>query len=170
MDSIARAPIALLLIALGAAVIGCDDDRRAEAREQSLERAAERSRLIADAEWTYERELRAPERGDTGPVEEDRCRLTLPDDDRARDVACGFFMMALEPRTDSAWIDQLVRTLGGMVVERREIPGWATRLEDAVPYVLVSVPTGQEPEAIRRALASEGVRFVDVRRIQRRRP
>jgi hypothetical protein len=63
-----------------------------------------------------------------------------------------------------------VQALGGIVVERSEIPGWATRLDDAVPYVLVSVPTGQEPEAIQRALASEGVRFVDVRRIQRRRP
>jgi hypothetical protein len=56
------------------------------------------------------------------------------------------------------------------VVEWQEIPGWATRLDDAVSYVLVSVPTGREPDAIGRALASEGVRFVDVRRIQRRRP
>jgi hypothetical protein len=162
--------IVISVFVLLVAVAGCDDQRRVDAREQSLERAAERSRQIAQAEWTYEREARPPERGDAGPVEEDRCRITLPAEDRARDVACGFFMMALEAHADSAWVEQLVQALGGIVVERRQIPGWATRLDDAVPYVLVSVPTGQEPEAIRRALASEGVRFVDVRRIQRRRP
>lgn len=160
--------VTLVLLLLAPA--GCGDERRIQAREQSLERAAERSRLIAGAEWTYEREVRPPERGDTAPVQEDRCRITLPGEDRPRDVACGFFMMAVEPHADSVWIERLVQTLGGIVVERHEIPGWATRLDDPVPYVLVSVPTGQEPEAIRRALASEGVRFVDVRRIPRRRP
>jgi hypothetical protein len=160
----------ILAVLLLAPMASCGEGRREEVRERSLQRALERSRLIADAEWTYERELRPPERGDTGPVEEDRCRITLPGEDAGRDVACGFFMMALEPHADSAWTEQLVTTLGGIVVERREIPGWATRLEDPVPYVLVSVPTGEEPVAIRRALASEGVRFVDVRRIQRRRP
>jgi hypothetical protein len=165
MKPIVRTTLVLMLLV----VAGCAD-RRADGREQSLERAAERSRLIAAADWTYEREFRTPERGDTLPVEEDRCRIRIPGDDRPRDVACGFFMLALEPHADSAWIEQLVQALGGIVVERSEIPGWATRLDDAVPYVLVSVPTGQEPEAIQRALASEGVRFVDVRRIQRRRP
>jgi hypothetical protein len=86
------------------------------------------------------------------------------------DVACGIFFMALEADADSAWIDELVRSLGGEVVERTRLPAWATRLEDPVPYVLVSVPIGQEAGAIRRAAASEGVRFVDVRRVQRRRP
>jgi hypothetical protein len=166
MKRIVKVASMLVLVAM----TGCGDERREAARERSLERAAERSRLIAGAEWTYERELRPPERGDTGPVEEDRCRITLPGDERALDVACGFFMMALEAHADSAWIERLVLALGGVVVERREIPGWATRLDDPVPYVLVSVPTGQEPHAIQRALASEGVRFVDVRRIQRRRP
>lgn len=148
----------------------CDSQRADEARAHSIERALERSRLVAQAEWTYQRELRPPERGDTGPVEEDRCLITLPGDDGAFDVACGLFFMALESSADSAWIHQLARGLGGVVVEWQEIPGWATRLDDAVSYVLVSVPTGREPAAIRRALASEGVRFVDVRRIQRRRP
>jgi hypothetical protein len=157
-------PAMALLVAAG-----CSGDRDAE-RERSMERAQERSALIARGEWTYEREPRPPERGDVGPVEEDRCRITLPDDDRAIDVACGFFFLALEADADSAWIEQLVRELGGIVVERREIPGWATRLDQPVPYFLVSVPTGQEPTAIRRALASEGVRFVDVRRVRRLRP
>lgn len=135
-----------------------------------MDRALERSRLVAQADWSYDRELRPPERGDTGPVEEDRCRVTLPGQDEPVDVACGLFFMALEADVDSAWVYQLTDGLGGEVVEWQEIPGWATRLDDAVSYVLVSVPTGQEPHAIRRALASEGVRFVDIRRIQRRRP
>jgi hypothetical protein len=153
-----------------AALAACDSQRADDARARSIERALERSRLVADAEWSYQRELRPPERGDTGPVEEDRCMITLPGDDGAFDVACGLFFMALEPSADSAWVHQLARGLGGVVVEWQEIPGWATRLDDAVSYVLVSVPTGREPDAIGRALASEGVRFVDVRRIQRRRP
>jgi hypothetical protein len=161
--------IAIAVAALTAMACG-GDARREEARERSLQQAAETSEQIAAAQWSYDREVRPPERGDEGPVEEDRCQITLPGQDRPRDVACGFFMMALDPQVDSLWVDQLVRALGGVVVERREIPGWATRLEDPIPYVLVSVPTGKEPDAIRRALASEGVRFVDVRRIQRRRP
>jgi hypothetical protein len=167
MKSIGGILVSVLLLS---ALAGCGEGRREAAREQALERAAERSRLIAGAEWTYEREQRPPERGDTGPIEEDRCRITLPGEERQHDVACGFFMLALEPQVDSAWVEQLVQAVGGVVVEWQEIPGWATRLDDPVPYVLASVPTGQEPEAIRRALASEGVRFVDVRRIQRRRP
>jgi hypothetical protein len=167
MNSTVKGALAVVLVAVAA----CGGDaRREEARERSLQQAAETSRQIAEAQWTYDRELRPPERGDAGPVEEDRCRITLPGQVEPRDVACGFFMMALDPQVDSLWIEQLVRALGGVVVERREIPGWATRLDDPVPYVLVSVPTGDEPQAIRRALASEGVRFVDVRRIQRRRP
>jgi hypothetical protein len=157
----------LVLLALTA---GCGGDRREEVRARSLERAAETSRLLAEAEWIYEREVRPPERGDVAPVEEDRCRVLTPGEAVPRDVACGLFFMAMEAGVDSVWIADLARSLGGAVVEWREIPGWATRLDEPVPYVLVAVPTGQEPAAIRRALASEGVRFVDVRRIQRRRP
>lgn len=146
----------------------CGD--RADAGARAMDRAAETSRLIAQAEWQYDREIRAPERGETEPMEEDRCRITLPGEERARDVLCGVFFMAMEPHTDSAWIQQLVHTLGGEILERRQLPGWATTLDDPVPYVLVRVPIGEEPRAIQRALASEGVRFVDVRRIQRRRP
>jgi hypothetical protein len=161
----------LTVLVLGAGgLAACDSQRAEDARARSIERAFERSRLVAQAEWSYQRELRPPERGDAGPVEEDRCMITLPGDEGAFDVACGFFFMALDPSADSAWVHQLAQGLGGVVVEWQEIPGWATRLDDAVSYVLVSVPTGREPEAIRRAIASEGVRFVDVRRIQRRRP
>jgi hypothetical protein len=148
---------------------GCGD-RTGDGGARAMEQAAETSRLIAQAEWQYDREIRPPERGDTEPVEEDRCRITLPGQDAPRDVVCGIFFMALEPHADSAWIDQMVHSLGGEVIERRQLPGWATRLDHPVPYVLVQVPLGEEPRAIQRALASEGVRFVDVRRIQRRRP
>lgn len=157
-----------MTLCLTTATLACGD--RPGAADRALEQAAETSRLIAQAEWQYDREIRPPERGETEPVEEDRCRITLPGDEAARDVACGVFFMALEADTDSAWVDQLVRSLGGEIIERRELPGWATRLDDPVPYAVVLVPVGEEARAIQRALASEGVRFVDVRRIQRRRP
>jgi hypothetical protein len=161
---IATAAVTLALAAALAAACGVDRGT------DSLDRAVENSRRVAQAEWTYERELRPPERGDTAPVEEDRCRITLPGDDQPRDVACGLFFMALRPGADSARVERMVAAMGGEVVERQSIPGWATRLGDPVPYLLVSVPLGEEPRAIRRALATEEVRFVDVRRVQRRRP
>jgi hypothetical protein len=159
---LAWAPLCVLVTA-------CGGDPEA-ARERMIQRADETSRQVAAAEWHYDREQRPPERGDTAPIEEDRCRVDMPGEDRLVDVACGLFFMAMEPQVDSAWIDRLVASLGGEVVERERLPAWATRLDEEVPYVLVSVPLGQEPVAIRRALASEGVRLVDVRRVQRRRP
>jgi hypothetical protein len=158
------AALALLLAA------ACGGDREVDRMTRSLDRAMETSRRVAQAEWTYERELRPPERGDTAPVEEDRCRITMPGEAERRDVACGLFFMALRPGADSARVERMVAAMGGEVLERQSIPGWATRLGDPVPYLLVSVPTGEEPRAIRRALAAEEVRFVDVRRVQRRRP
>jgi hypothetical protein len=161
----AMKPARWIAIALAVATaVACGDE------VEPLDRALETSRRVAQAEWSYERELRPPERGDTGPVEEDRCRITLPGEDAARDVACGLFFMALRPGADSARVERLVAALGGEVIERQALPGWATRLGDPVPYLLVSVPLGEEPRAIRRALATEEVRFVDVRRVQRRRP
>lgn len=159
--------IPLLLLLPMTAACG---DRDTDAMARSLDQAAETSRRIAHAEWSYDREVRTPERGDTVPVEEDRCRILLPGDDERRDVACGLFFMALRPGADSARIERRVADLGGDIIERRSLPAWATSLGDPVPYVLVSVPLGEEPQAIRRALAWEEVRFVDVRRVQRRRP
>lgn len=156
-----------MVLVLGTMACG---DRGADARERMLERAEETTRRVAAAEWHYDRELRPPERGGTAPVEEDRCRVTLPGETAPVDVACGFFLLALEPEVDSVWVHQLVDALGGVLVDWTELPAWATRLDEPVPYVMVSVPTGSEGRAIRRAAASEGVRFVDVRRIQRRRP
>jgi hypothetical protein len=166
LRTVCRVPAVLALTMIAA----CGESRDPDAMARSLDQAVDASRRIARAEWTYEREVRPPERGDTAPVEEDRCRILLPDDDQPRDVACGLFFLALRPGADSARVERRVEGLGGEVVERQSIPAWATRLGDPVPYVLVSVPVGQEPHAIRRAVTWEEVRFVDVRRVQRRRP
>lgn len=168
LEPISRIPAVLVLVLVTS--VACGEPRDPDAMARSLAQAVEASRRIAQAEWTYDREVRPPERGDTAPVEEDRCRILLPDDDRPRDVACGLFFLALRPGADSARVEQRVEGLGGEVVERQSIPAWATRLGDPVPYLLVSVPLGEEPGAIRRALTWEEVRFVDVRRVQRRRP
>jgi hypothetical protein len=159
--------VTAVLLLLAAA--GCGEEQRRAERERSLARASERSRILARADWVYDRELAPPSRGQTQPVEEDRCRVALPDDGLV-DVACGQFFLALEPGADQDRVDVLMAHIGGEVLERREIPGWATRLDDPLPYILVAVPIGREPDAIRRALASEGVRFADVRRVRRLRP
>lgn len=138
------------------------------------ERALERSRAIAGSEWSYGQDTVPPEQGEREAQIVERCRVTLPGGSRGEgqtlDVTCGHVFLGLEPEADSAWIEQLVDGLGVEVVERGRVPGWTTSLGEPVSYLLVRTEPGREGRVLERALASEGVRFVDVREVSRRRP
>lgn len=153
-------------------------------REEPVERALERSRAVAAAEWSYGTDTLPPEQGEREPRLVDRCRITLPgvgsagggadarseDGERTVDVACGQLFLGLEPDADSAWIARLVEGLDAEVLDRGAIPRWTTALGEPVRYVVVRVDPGRERRTLERALSSEGVRFVDVREVARRRP
>ena len=138
------------------------------------DRALERSRVIAGAEWSYGQDTIPPEQGKREAQIVERCRVTLPggaaEAARTLDVTCGHVFLGLEPDADSAWIEQLVDGLGAEVVERGRVPGWTTSLGEPVAYLLVRTEPGREGTVLARALAAEGVRFVDVREVSRRRP
>lgn len=138
-----------------------------------LEQAEARSRAVAEAEWWYGKDTLPPERGERTPRIVDRCRVAMPAGANAADtleVACGVVFLALEPDADSAWIDRLLTTLDVEVADRGRVPGWATSLDAPVEYLLVRTDPGREQRTLQRALASEGIRFVDVRAVSRRRP
>ena len=135
------------------------------------ERALERSRAVAAGEWSYGQDTVPPEQGEREARLVDRCRVTLPSvaesaddaaESRTLDVTCGHVFLGLEPGADSAWVERLV--------ERGRVPGWTTSLGEPVSYLLVRTEPRGEGRILERALASEGVRFVDVREVSRRRP
>ncbi len=139
--------------------------------------ALERSRAIAAGEWSYGQDTLPPEQGGNEARIVDRCRVTLEgagggSDAEARtlDAACGLLFLGLEAGADSAWIERLAAALDVEVVERGAIPAWTTALGEPVEYLLVRVETGGEGRTLERALDSQGVRFVDVREVSRRRP
>lgn len=142
--------------------------------EDPKERALERSRAVAGAEWSYGQDTIPPEQGEREARLVERCRVTLPDaaaeTGRTLDVTCGHVFLGLEPDADSVWIEQLVGGLGVEVVERGRVPAWTTSLGEPVTYLLVRTEPGREATVLARALASDKVRFVDVREISRRRP
>ena len=143
-----------------------------EAADREPAAAAEaRSRAIAAAEWHYGQDTVPGDAGSPGPRVVDRCRVTLPaEPDDTLDVACGLLFLGLEPGTDSARIARLADALELEVADRGALPAWTTELGEPLRYVLVRVPARRERRAAERALASDGVRFVDVREVARRRP
>ncbi len=134
-----------------------------------VERALERSRAVAAAEWSYGQDTIPPEQGEREARVVERCRMTLPAGSTL-DVTCGHVFLGLDPDADSAWIEWLVDGLGVEVAERGRVPGWTTSLGEPVSYLLVRTEPRGEARTLERALASEGVRFVDVREVSRRRP
>lgn len=178
----ALVPGAALTLAAALALAACGGDSRSP--EDSVERATERSRAVAAAAWSYGTDTLPPEQGEQRPRIVDRCRITLPAEGdagvevggeaggsgRTVDVSCGHLFIGLEAEADSAWIERLVERLSGEVVERGAVPGWTTPLGEPVRYLLLRVEPGREGRTIERALNSEGVRFVDVREVARRRP
>lgn len=162
--------VARLLVAtavVGTGVAGCGER---QGREDAVASALRRSRAVMAATWSYGADTLPPERGSTAPRIVDRCRVALPGADAPLDVACGVIFLGLEPDADTAWIGRVVRGLGGEVVGRGRIPGWGSALGEAQPYLLMRVQTGTESRTLERAFHSEGVRFVDVRPVRRRRP
>lgn len=155
-----------LLVVGGCGEAGDDGD--------PVARAVQRSEAVAAAEWTYGQDTIPPAQGEQEARVVDRCRLALPAEEgageRTLEVTCGHVFIGLEADADSAWVERLVDGLGVEVVERGRIPAWTTALDEPVVYLLVRTEEGQERRTLQRALASEGVRFVDVREVSRRRP
>ncbi len=138
--------------------------------EAALEAALERSRAVAEAEWIYGADTLPPSPGDRVPRIEARCRITLPGGSEAEEVACGQVFVGLDPEADSAWIARVVRSLGAEVLDRGRVPGWSSALGEPQPYLLLRVEPGTEARTLQRAFNSDGIRFVDVRPVRRRRP
>jgi hypothetical protein len=133
--------------------------------------AEARSRAVVAADWHYGQDTVPGEPGSPAPRIVDRCGVTLPGaEEDTLDVACGLLFLALEPGTDSARVARIAYALDLEVADRGALPAWSTELGEPLRYVLVRVPTGREGRAAGRALASEGIRFVDVREVARRRP
>lgn len=161
-----RALVAVAAVATaGAAACG-----ERPGRGEAVASALKRSRAVMAAKWSYGVDTLPPERGSTAPQLVDRCRVTLPDAEAPMDVACGVIFLGLEPSADTTWIGRVVEGLGGEVVGRGRIPGWGSALGEPQPYLLVRVATGAESRTLERAFHSDGVRFVDVRPVRRRRP
>ncbi len=160
-------------LGLGLLLAGCGDRGG-----DPLERAARRSEAVAAGEWSYGRDTLP---GREGPQVVDRCRITLPTEGAAgeliegrdsltMDVACGVLFLGLEPDADGAWVERLVAGLGAERVDEGAIPAWVTPLNEPLRYVLIRVDLGEEQRTLTRALASDGVQFVDVREVSIRRP
>ncbi len=136
--------------------------------------AVERSRAIAAGEWLYGQDTLPPEQGGSEARIVDRCRVTVEGESgteaRTLDAACGLIFLGLDAGVDSARVERLTAALDVEVVERGAIPAWTTKLGEPVEYLLVRVEPGREGRTLERALDSEGVRFVDVREVARRRP
>ena len=154
------------VLGLGIAVACGERPDPAAARTAALTRR----RDVIAASWSYGADTLPPARGSSEPRIVDRCRIQLPGAELPVDVACGVIFLGLEPGADSVWIDRVVAGLGGEVVGRGRIPGWSSALGEPQPYLLVRVRTGTESRALERAFESDGVRFVDVRPVRRRRP
>jgi hypothetical protein len=144
------------------------------------EEALERSRAIAAGEWSYGQDTLPPEQGGSEARLVERCRVTVEREDdgegegetgsRTLDVACGLLFLGLEAGVDSGRVERLTAALDVEVLERGAIPAWTTSLGEPLEYLLVRVEPGREGRTLERALDSEGVRFVDVREVARRRP
>ncbi len=148
--------MALILASSILALSSCAD----QGQDAQLAQAAERTSLLAGAEWIYDH-LVVPQ-GDECPQLQDRCRVVMPGAPLGQDVACGLLFLGLDDGAELAPLRQLLDDLGGTIVEHPGTPAPAGSGARHPRWIVASVPVGQEPQVIRRALSSDGVRFVDV--------